>query len=65
MAENSAEPTDAGQGPGSSPGSNIDTRQPSVKSLKDAIEGGGEGGGGQLTHFLRGYVCRMTQNCAP
>ena len=33
MAENSAEPTEPGHGPGS----NIDTRQLSVESLKDAI----------------------------
>ena len=37
MAENSAEPTDAGQGPGSTPRYNTDTRQPSVESLKAAI----------------------------
>ena len=33
MAENSAEPTE----PGHEPGSNTDTRQPSVQSLKGAI----------------------------
>ena len=23
------------------------------------------GGGGQLSYFLGGYVCRMTKNCDP